>query len=80
MDIALTVEVLLLDAEDALHLSGLVHAVPERPVMGLEGVAGPGAPARKFALGFDMHIGAEVECVLGKLVHEKWPSIAIWRP
>ena len=69
MDIALAVEVLLLDPEDALHLSGLVHAVPERPVMGLEGVAGPGAPALEFALGFDMHIGAEVECVLRKLVH-----------
>src|SRR5262249_33639949 len=80
MDIALAVEVLFLDPEDALHLAVLVHAVPERPVMGLEGVAGPGAPALEFALGFDVHVGAELECVLGKLVHGKRPSNAIWRP
>ena len=69
MDVAHAVKVLLFDPERALHFAVLVHPVPERAVMGLKTVAGPGPPARKFALGFDVQVGAVVECVLGKLVH-----------
>ena len=69
MDVAHAVKVLLLDPERALHFAVLVHPVPERPVMGLKIVAGPGPPARKFALGFDVQIGAVVECVFGEFVH-----------
>ena len=69
MDVAHAVEVLLLDPERALHLAVFVHPVPERAVMGLKIVAGPGPPALEFALGFDMQVGAAVECVLGEFVH-----------
>ena len=69
MDVVLPVEVLLLDPERALHTAVFVHAVPERAVMGLKIVAGPGPPALEFALGFDVQVRAAVECVLGKLVH-----------
>ena len=72
MDVALAVEVLFLDPECALHAAVFVHPVPERPVMGLKLVAGPGPPALKFALGFDVQIRmAIIECVFGKLVSRK---------
>ena len=69
MDVAHAVEVFFLDTERALHFAVLVHPVPERPVMGLKTVAGPGPPALEFALGFDVQVRAAIECVLGKLVH-----------
>ena len=69
MDVALAVEVLLLDPERALHAAVFVQSVPERAVMGLKTVAGPGPPARKFALGFDVQVGALVKCVFGEFVH-----------
>ncbi len=70
MDIApRAVEVLLLDPERALHLAALVDPVPERAVMGLKIVTGPGAPALEFALGCDVQIRAVVECVFGDFVH-----------
>ena len=47
----------------------VVHAVVERPVMGLEIVAAPGPPALKFPLGADMQIGAVEECRSSKVVH-----------
>jgi hypothetical protein len=34
-------------------------------------------PPLEFALGSDIQIGAVVECVLGKLVHENGPSNAV---
>src|SRR4030095_6442122 len=66
MDVALPVEVLLLDPERALHVAVFVHPGPEGAVMSLKIVAGPGPPARKFALGFDMQVGALVECIFGE--------------
>ena len=69
MDVAHAVEVLLLDPERALHLAVFVDPVPERPVMGLKTVTGPGAPTLEFALGFDVQIGTLAECILGELVH-----------
>ena len=69
MDVAHAVEVLFLDPERALDAAVFVHPVPERPVMGLKTVAGPGPPAREFALGFDMQVGAVVECIFGEFVH-----------
>ena len=80
MDVAHAVEVLLLDPERALHLAVVVDPVPERPVMGLEIVAGPGAPAREFALGFDVQIGAVEECGFGEFVHGKWPFKWVFQP
>ena len=65
MDVAHAVEVFPLDPEGALHLAVFVHPVPERAVMGLETVAGPGAPALEFALGFRVQIGTMVECIFG---------------
>src|SRR6185436_4365935 len=61
MDVAHAVEVLLFDPERALDAPILVHPVPERAVMGLKAVAGPGPPAGKLALGFDVKVGAVVE-------------------
>ena len=69
MDVALPVEVLLLDPERALHAAVFIHSVPEWAVMSLKTVAGPGPPACEFALGFDMQVGAAVECVFGEFVH-----------
>ena len=34
-----------------------------------EGIAGPGAPPRKFALGLGVQVGAAVEGILGDFVH-----------
>ena len=69
MDVALAVEVFFLDPERALHAAVFIHSVPEWAVMSLKTVAGPGPPARKFALGFDMQVGALVECIFGEFVH-----------
>src|SRR5258705_13080665 len=80
MDVAGAVEMLLFDPEHALHLTVFVHPVPERPVMGLEIVPGPGAPAGEFALGFDVNVGTLGECSFGELVHGIWPSIAGLQP
>src|SRR3954469_14741801 len=80
MNVARAVEMLLLDPEYALHLAMFVDPVPERSVMGLEIVAGPGAPAGEFALGFDVNFGELGECGFGELVHGIWPSIAGLQP
>ena len=80
MDIVLAVEVFCLDTERALDAAVFVHPVPKGPVMGLKIVAAPGPPAREFALGFQMQIGAVIECVFGKLVHEKWPYLGVFHP
>src|SRR5947209_6109902 len=69
MDVARTVEMLLLDPEHALHFAALVDPVPERTVMGLEIVTPPGAPAGEFALGFDVDAGENGECRFRELVH-----------
>ena len=69
MDVAHAVEVLLLDPERALHAAVFVHPVPERAVMGLKTVAGPGPPAGEFALGFDMQVGAAGGMHFGEFVH-----------
>ncbi len=45
-------------------LAVFLDPVPERSVMGLETVAGPGAPAGEFALGFDVEIGSLANAVL----------------
>src|SRR5258707_9774856 len=79
MDVARAVEVLVLDPEHTLHLAVFVDPVPERPVMGLEIVTGPGAPAGEFALGFDVNVGIG-ECSFGELVHGIRPSIAGLQP
>ncbi len=65
MDVAHAVEVLFLDAECAADAAVFLDPVPERPVVGFEAVAGPGAPAGEFALGFDVEIGSVVECGFG---------------
>ena len=75
MDVAGAVEMLLFDPEGAADLAVVLHAVVERPVMGLEIVAAPGAPAREFALGFDMQVGAAMECGFGQVVQAIWPFI-----
>ena len=80
MDVAHAVEVLFLDPECALHLAVFVHPVPERPVMGLEIVTAPGAPALEFALGFDVQIGSLKEYGFGEVVHEKWPFNWVFQP
>ena len=80
MDVARAVEVLVLDPEHALHLAVFVDPVPEWPVMGLEIVTGPGAPAGEFALGFDVNVRALGKCSFGELVHGIWPSIAGLQP
>ena len=69
MDVAHAVEVFFLDPERALHAAVFVHPVPERAVMGLKTVAGPGPPALEFALGFDMQVRAALKCILGEFVH-----------
>jgi hypothetical protein len=69
MDVVLPVEVLLLDPERAVHFAVFVHPVPERAGMGLKIVAGPGPPAGKFALGFDVQVRAALKCILGEFVH-----------
>jgi hypothetical protein len=48
MDVALAVEMLLLDPKGGADLSVILHAVPEWAVMGLEIVAAPGSPAFEF--------------------------------
>ena len=80
MYIVLAIEVLLLDPEGALYAAVFVHPVPKGPVMGLKIVAAPGPPAREFALGFQMQIGAVIECVFCELVHEKWPYLGVFHP
>jgi hypothetical protein len=60
------------DPEGAADQAVVVHAVVERPVMGLEIVAGPGSPAGEFALGFQVQIGAVEECGFGQVVHAIW--------
>ena len=69
MDVALPVKVFLLYPERALHAAVFVHPVPEWAVMSLKTVAGPGPPAREFALGFNMQVGALLECIFGEFVH-----------
>ena len=49
MDIAHPIQVLVFDAEGATNLPVILHAVPERAVVGLETVAAPGSPAFEFA-------------------------------
>ena len=49
--LAEAVEVLFLDPECAADAAVILGAVPERPVMGLEIVAGPGPPPLEFPLG-----------------------------
>ena len=56
-------------------LAVVLHPVPERPVMGLEIVAAPGPPAREFALGFDVQIGAVEECGFGQVVQREMAFI-----
>src|SRR5882757_2034636 len=80
MNVARAVEMLLLDPEHTLHLAVFVDPVPERPVMGLEIVTPPGAPAGEFAFGFDVDAGGNGECRFGELVHGIWPSIAGLQP
>jgi hypothetical protein len=74
MDVFRAIEVLFLDPERAADAAIVLHPVPERPVIGLEGVAAPCAPAGKFTFGADVQVGAVEECRLGKLVHGKRPS------
>ena len=80
MDVALAVEVLLLNPERALRAAVFVHPVPEGAVMGLKLIAGPGPPAGELAPGLDVQIRSVIECVFGKLVHEKWPSCGAFHP
>jgi hypothetical protein len=75
MDIPSTIEMLFLDPERASDAAVVLHPVPERAIVGLKGVAAPGAPSRKFALGADMQVGSVKECGFGKLAHGKRPSI-----
>jgi hypothetical protein len=53
----------------------VVHAVVERPVMGLKIVAASDPPALEFASGFDVQIGAVEECGFGQVVHAVRPLI-----
>jgi hypothetical protein len=80
MDVAHTVEMLFLDPERAMDAAVILHPVVERPVMGLKIVAAPGPPAREFAGGFDVQIGAVEECGFGQVVHAIWPSFEIFSP
>src|SRR4051812_33158131 len=72
MHVPRAVEVLFLHPERADDAAVVLHPVPERPVVGLIGVAAPGAPSREFALGADVQVGAVQECGFGKLVHGQW--------
>ena len=74
MDVVAAVEMLLRDPERAVDAAVVLHAVPEWSVIGLVGVAAPGAPARKFAFGADMQVGAVEECRFGEVVHVNRPS------
>src|SRR5215813_13985113 len=65
------VEMLLLDPEGAADAPVILHPVPERPVVGLIGVAGPGVPAGEFALGSDRKVRAVQEGGFGNVVHGK---------
>src|SRR5450631_798350 len=75
MNVAGSIEVLLLDPERAANAAVVLHPVPERPDMGLETVAAPGPPARKFAVGTDMQVRAVQKCRFGQVIHAIWPSI-----
>src|SRR5690349_7638885 len=74
------VEMFLLDPERAEDAAILLHAMPERPIVGLEGVAAPGAPAFELPFGADVQVGTVAECGLGKLVHGNRPSGKKQRP
>src|SRR6185312_707568 len=74
MHVSRAIEMLLLDPEGAEDAAVLLHAVPERPVVGFKGVTAPGAPALEFTFGADVQVGAVAECGLGKIVHGKRPS------
>src|SRR5262249_21371433 len=54
MDVASAVEMLLFHPEGRADAAVILHPVPERPVIGLEIVAGPGPPARKFTFRADI--------------------------
>ena len=69
MDIAGAVKMLFLDPERAAHAAVLAGAVPERPVIGLEIVTGPGPPAHKLTIGGDVQVGAVAVCFFSQVVH-----------
>src|SRR6202042_2507518 len=68
---AAAVEMLLRDPESTADAAVVLHAMPERPVIGLVGVAAPGRPAREFALGADVQVWPLEECRFGEVVHWK---------
>ena len=80
MDVAGAIEMLLFDPERAADAAVVLHPVVEWPGMGLEIVAAPGSPAGEFALGFDMQVGAVVECGFGEVVQAIWPFISAIQP
>lgn len=54
MDIARTIQVLLLDSEGTPDLAVRFHSMPERAGMGLVVVADPRTPTNEFPLSRDM--------------------------